>query len=158
VAPCGPLGRGLQILFLEPGSEASRFSHILISKLVILGSRSSLGLLGVPGPVWAAWVAWGCLGLSWDSPGALLGPLPGQALWLPAVLWGSLGPGSLLGTGSLLGLGPGFLLGPGSLLGTGSLLGIPAATGWADPRLLVGLVVGGPLAVGRVGWLGPLVD
>ena len=95
--------------------------------------------MGVPGPVWAAWVAWGCLGLSWDSPGALLGPLPGQALWLPAVLWGSLGPGSLLGTGSLL--------------------GIPAATGWADPRLLVGLVVGGPLAVGRVGgWVPWLIE
>ena len=51
---------------------------------------------------------------------------------------GSLGPGSLLGPS----LGLGSLLGPGSLLGTGSLLGIPAATGWADPRLLVGLVVG----------------
>ena len=93
MAPCGPLGRGLQILFLEPGSEASRFSHsfsyILISKLVGLGSWSSLRLMGVPEPVGAAWVAWGCLGLSWDSPGALLGPLPGQALWLPAVLWGS---------------------------------------------------------------------
>ena len=46
-APSRQLGRGLKILFLWPGSEALRFSYILISKLAISGSWSSLGLFGL---------------------------------------------------------------------------------------------------------------
>ena len=46
-APSRRLGRGLKILFLWPGSEALRFSYILISKLAISGSWSSRGLFGL---------------------------------------------------------------------------------------------------------------
>ena len=46
-APSRQLGRGLKILFLWPGSEAFRFFYILISKLAISGSWSSLGLFGL---------------------------------------------------------------------------------------------------------------
>ena len=46
-APSRQLGRGLKISFLKPDSEAFRFSYILISKLAISGSRSSLGLFGL---------------------------------------------------------------------------------------------------------------
>ena len=46
-APSRQLGRGLKILFLWPGSEAFRFSYILISKLAISGCRGSLGLCGL---------------------------------------------------------------------------------------------------------------
>ena len=127
-------------MFLEPGSEASRFSYILFSKLVSLGSWSSLGLLGGP---WASLGCLGCLGL------------PAAFLWLS---WRS--PGALLGTRFLLGLG--FLLCPGSLLGTGSLLGpvsLLSPGPWLGGPEVVGRVGGwGSLAVGRVGWLGPLVD
>ena len=63
-------------MFLEPGSEASRFSYILFSKLLNLGSWSSWGLFGGPG---ASLGCLGCLGLpaaflglSWRSPGARL--------------------------------------------------------------------------------------
>ena len=50
-------------MFLEPGSEASRFFYILFSKLLSLGSWSSWGLFGGPG------ASLGCLGL----PAAFLG-------------------------------------------------------------------------------------
>ena len=60
-------------MFWEPGSEASRFSYILFSKLLNLGSWSSWGLFWGPG------ASLGCLGLlaaflglSWRSPGARL--------------------------------------------------------------------------------------
>ena len=63
-------------MFLEPGSEASRFSYILFSKLLNLGSWSSWRLFGGPG---ASLGCLGCLGLpaaflglSWRSPGARL--------------------------------------------------------------------------------------
>ena len=63
-------------MFLKPGSEASRFSYILFSKLLSLGSWSSSGLLGGP---WASLGCLGCLGLpaaflglSWRSPGSRL--------------------------------------------------------------------------------------
>ena len=63
-------------MFLEPGSEASRFSYILLRKLLSLGSRSSWGLFGGPG---SSLGCLGCLGLpaaflglSWRSPGARL--------------------------------------------------------------------------------------
>ena len=63
-------------MFLEPGSEASRFFYILFSKLLSLGSWSSWGLFGGPG---ASLGCLGCLGLpaaflglSWRSPGARL--------------------------------------------------------------------------------------
>ena len=63
-------------MFLEPGSEASRFSYILFSKLLSLGSWSSSELFGGPG---ASLGCLGCLGLpaaflglSWRSPGARL--------------------------------------------------------------------------------------
>ena len=46
-APSRQLGRGFKILFLWPGSKAFRFSYILISKLAISGSWSSLGLFGL---------------------------------------------------------------------------------------------------------------
>ena len=47
-------------MFLEPGSEASRFSYILFSKLLNLGSWSSWGLFGGPGASLGSLVAWGC--------------------------------------------------------------------------------------------------
>ena len=46
-APSRQLGRGLKILFLWPGYEAFRFSYILMGKLAISGSWSSLGLFGL---------------------------------------------------------------------------------------------------------------
>ena len=46
-APSRQLRRGLKILVLWPGSEAFRFSYILIGKLAISGSWSSLGLFGL---------------------------------------------------------------------------------------------------------------